>query len=75
MIHLPFLGGLAIGAGIVLLLNNKKAKDTLCKSKEYMSSKIEEGVERVKNLKEKKCSSDDSEKGQEEPKSEEKKES
>lgn len=51
MIHLPLLGGVAIGVGVVFLLNNKKTREQLEKGKEFVGEKLEQGVQKVKAIK------------------------
>lgn len=43
----PFIAGAAIGAGVVMLLGNKKTQEKLNKGKEYVSGKFSEGKEFV----------------------------
>jgi len=52
MLHIPFLGGLALGAGAVWLLSQKKTKEKLEKSREYVGEKMESAAKKAKALKE-----------------------
>jgi hypothetical protein len=52
MLHLPFLTGVALGAGVIYLLTNKRAKEKMDEAKEYVCEKFEEGKESVSVIKE-----------------------
>ena len=52
MLHIPFLGGLALGAGVVWLLSNKKTKEQFEKSKEFVNAKIDVAAKKAKAIKE-----------------------
>jgi len=40
MLHLPFLAGVALGAGAIYLLTNKRAKEKMDEAKEYVCEKL-----------------------------------
>lgn len=68
VLHIPFLGGLVLGAGAVWLLNQNKTKEKLKQGREYMSEKIGSAAKKAKALKEciEKKSSDETETNKEE---------
>lgn len=49
MVHLlPFVAGAVIGAGIVSLFDIKNPKEKLKTGKEFVATKIEDGVDTIK---------------------------
>jgi len=52
MLQLPFLAGVALGAGAIYLLTNKRAKERMDEAKEYVCEKFEEGKESVSTIEE-----------------------